>query len=148
MERLESSAVVSRPIADVWAAHQDLGLLERVSLPYPMVEVLDKPPSYGLGSRFTVRLSLVPHLAAIDWQVEIVRFEPPERFVDRQVSGPFRFWEHTHAFSALTPDRTLVVESVLFEFNPLLDGPLLRPVLEGVFAWRTERLVEELGRPG
>lgn len=145
MERFEVSATVHRPIEEVWSAHEDVRLLERISPPIPVVKLVDPPTRCHQGSRFTVRLQLLPVVLAIDWQVEIVRWEPPCCFVDRQVSGPFAIWEHTHQFSPLTDDTTLIVESVRFEFNPLVDGILVRRALDLMFQVRMRNLVRTLG---
>ena len=34
----------------------------------------------------------------VTWRTRIERWEPPHRFVDVQLSGPFARWEHTHTF--------------------------------------------------
>ncbi len=144
MERFEVNITVERTLADVWKAHEDVRLLERISPPYPIVSLVNPASECTLGTRFTVRLEALPGLVLTDWQVEIVRWEPPTRFVDRQVSGPFKFWEHTHQFSALNSTTTLVVDQVLFESNALIDGILIKPALEAMFQWRLRNLATAL----
>ncbi len=131
------------PLQAVWQAHEDLRLLERISPPYPVVRLLDPPQSYGLGSRFTVRVDLLGPLG-LDWEVEIIAWEPPTCFVDRQVSGPFQFWEHRHEFTALSEQETELVDRVQFELNPLLDTNLVRPALEAMFRQRLDNLKRAL----
>jgi ligand-binding SRPBCC domain-containing protein len=36
----------------------------------------------------------------VRWTTEIRRWEPPVRFIDVQLSGPYRLWHHTHRFEA------------------------------------------------
>lgn len=43
----------------------------------------------------------------------ISQFEPPRRFVDEQVSGPFRSWWHEHVFEA-DGDSTRMIDRVEF----------------------------------
>jgi len=38
--------------------------------------------------------------APVSWTTEIRRWEPPFRFADVQLSGPYRLWHHTHRFEA------------------------------------------------
>ena len=37
------------------------------------------------------------------WTTLIEAWEPPHRFVDSQVRGPYRLWHHTHTFSRSSP---------------------------------------------
>jgi ligand-binding SRPBCC domain-containing protein len=144
VERFEVSGTVNRPVEQVWAAHEDVHLLERISPPIPAIELIDPPSHCRAGARFTVRLKMFPPLVQTDWQVEIIRWDPPRCFVDRQVTGPFLSWEHTHQFSPLTDDTTLIVESIRFELNPLIDGTLVRAALDYIFQWRLRNLVQVL----
>ena len=54
---------------------------------------------------------------------EIVDADPPRRFTDRQVHGPFASFTHTHTLSELGPDETRMQDDVRFT-APL--GPLGR----------------------
>ena len=35
---------------------------------------------------------------ALYWQTEIWKIKKPEMFVDKQLKGPYKIWEHTHEF--------------------------------------------------
>jgi len=87
------------------------------------------------------------------WTSRIVKREPegtapPERaarFVDEMEGGPFRRWEHTHAFYA-DGDETLLVDTVAYRLplGPLGDavGPMAKVGFEGMFRDRHRRTVE------
>ncbi|MCL8025767.1 SRPBCC family protein [Nocardioides bruguierae] len=70
---------------------------------------------------------------------EISEHDPPHRFVDRQVRGPFGRWWHEHAFEAV-PGGTRMTDRVDYA-APL--GPLGRAVDALVLARYLIRLLEE-----
>ena len=57
----------------------------------------------GVLIDYRLRLYSIP----LHWQSEICVWEPPHRFVDRQIRGPYRVWIHKHIFTELN-DGTLV----------------------------------------
>lgn len=142
MERFEVAETVLLPVDVVWKAHEDVKLLERISPPFPVVRLKESNIVCGLDTQFTVRVEMVNW--GIDWQVKITHWDPPICFIDQQISGPFKFWEHTHHFMPITADSTRMVDSVKFEFNPLLDGTVLRLALEAMFKTRMKNLKQAL----
>lgn len=142
MERFEVAETVLLPVDVVWKAHEDVKLLERISPPFPVVRLKESNIVCGLNTQFTVRVEMVGW--GVDWQVRITHWDPPTCFIDQQVSGPFKFWEHTHHFMPITADSTRMVDSVKFEFNPLLDGTVIRLALEAMFKSRMQNLKQAL----
>src|SRR5262249_557868 len=68
------------------------------------------PPPPGLRCRLAPpRRFVMPRGTALDsrlrwrgaplaWRTEISAWQPPYRFIDRQVRGPYRLWLHEHTF--------------------------------------------------
>ncbi len=74
------------------------------------------------------------------WQTEIQRVEKPHRFVDTQLKGPYRLWEHTHIFTQ-TGKGVLMKDEVKYQlpFGPigvLTNSLLVRKKLENLFRYR------------
>lgn len=75
------------------------------------------------------------------WRAQICLWEPPHRFADRQLEGPFRYWLHEHRF-VNQKAGTLYVGDIRYAcwggwlVATLLVGPALRPML----AFRARRL--------
>ncbi|CAA9499789.1 MAG: hypothetical protein AVDCRST_MAG96-1906 [uncultured Segetibacter sp.] len=142
MERFEVAENVPLPVDVVWSAHEDVRLLERVSPPFPSVRIKESNIVCGPNSQFTVRVELGGW--GVDWQVKITHWDPPICFIDEQVSGPFKFWEHTHHFMPITSESTRIVDSIKYELNPLLDGTVIRLGLEAMFKVRMQNLKQAL----
>ena len=92
----------------------------------------------------------------VRWRVMVREFDPPFRFVDAQIRGPFARWEHRHRFLE-EPERegadgpgTWVEDRVTYRL-PL--GPLGRAAhalgagrrIAGLFEYRDRRLREIFG---
>ena len=87
----------------------------------------------------------------VTWISRIAVWEPPERFVDEQVRGPYRSWRHEHRFED-GAEGTRVLDDVAYEVPPgvwpldvLLDRLLVRPDVERIFAHRRARIEELFG---
>ena len=80
------------------------------------------------------------------WRTRIESFEAPERFVDVQLSGPYRCWRHVHEFEDM-PGGTRVTDSVTYALpfgfvGALAHRLLVRRLLERIFEYRQQRLAE------
>ena len=84
---------------DVFPFFADAFNLERLTPPSLGFQVLTPPPiemKVGTLIDYRVRLRGIP----MRWQSEITEWEPPHRFVDEQLRGPYRLWIHEHAFTS------------------------------------------------
>jgi len=94
-----------------------------------------------LGIVMDHRLCL--HGFPLRWRSKITDWDPPMRFVDEQVRGPYRLWIHEHRFEQRN-GATLVHDhvryAVLFDF--LIHRLFIRPDIERIFAYREEKLRE------
>jgi ligand-binding SRPBCC domain-containing protein len=142
LERFEVAETVPLPVELVWKAHEDVQLLERIAPPFPSIRLKESNIVCGLGTQFTLRVELLG--LGVDWQVRITHWDPPYCFIDEQVSGPFKFWEHTHHFMPISSGSTRLVDSIKFELNPLVDGTLIRLGLETMFKLRMQNLKQAL----
>ncbi len=107
------------PPAVVFSLFSDAFNLERITPPWLGFRVLTPGPvAMACGTEIEYRLRL--HGMPIRWLTRIEVWDPPLRFVDVQIRGPYRLWEHTHTF---VPDdeRTLMRDTVRYAL-PL--GPL------------------------
>jgi ligand-binding SRPBCC domain-containing protein len=82
----------------------------------------------------------------VRWRTHINVWEPPHRFIDEQIRGPYRMWVHEHTF---VPERngTMVQDYVRYAvpFDWLVHAWLVRPDIEKIFAFRAETLRKKFG---
>lgn len=117
---LESRVWIGRPRPDVFAFFADPRNLPRVTPPSLGLRVLSAPPTLGAGA--VLDLSLRWLGGRMTWRSYIREYDPPYRFVDVQVRGPYARWEHRHRF--LDDEGATLVEDRVTYRLPL--GPLGR----------------------
>lgn len=82
----------------------------------------------------------------VRWRTRISVWQPPHRFVDEQIRGPYRQWIHEHTFEARdggTRARDVVRYAVPFDF--IAHRWLVRPDVERIFRYRSAALTQRFG---
>ena len=116
---LERTQVLPGAPEDVFAFFAEARNLEAITPPFLRFQVITPGPvEMQVGTLIQYRLRL--HGLPVSWLTSIQAWEPPHRFVDVQVRGPYALWHHTHL---LEPHRdgTLMRDVVRYAL-PL--GPL------------------------
>lgn len=132
-----------RPLDEVFAFFSDANNLDELTPPWLHFRVLTPGPTpmrQGALLDYRITYRWVP----IRWRTEISVWDPPHRFVDRQLKGPYRQWVHEHTFTAqdggtLMRDRVeYAVPGWLLE--PLVHAAVVGPDVRRIFAYRAERM--------
>ena len=145
---LEREQRVEVPIEQAFEFYGDARNLERITPPWLGFEVMTPGAiEMGVGALIEYRLRL--HRAPVRWRTRIEAWEPPRRFVDVQVKGPYSLWEHTHTFEEDGPRATVIRDRVRYSipFGPLgelADRVLVRRDLSRIFDYRREAVAREL----
>jgi ligand-binding SRPBCC domain-containing protein len=88
---------VPRPLPEVFDFFSRAENLEALTPPWLNFKILDvKPQPVRQGT--LINYSLRIHGIPLRWISEIVEWEPPHRFVDLQLRGPYKLWRHEHRF--------------------------------------------------
>lgn len=88
----------------------------------------------------------------VHWRTEISVWQPPHRFVDVQVKGPYRKWIHEHLFAAV-PEGTRMIDSIQYSLyggimTPLLNKILVRRDIQNIFNFRQKKLASLFSENG
>jgi ligand-binding SRPBCC domain-containing protein len=136
---LSRSLELALPRDRVFAFFADAANLERITPPELRFHIVTPQPfEIRKGTLIDYKLSLRGF--PMKWRTEISDWEPPVKFVDRQLRGPYREWIHTHTFTELSPQRTLIEDQVTYSLpmSPLTDmfHFLVRRELNYIFDYR------------
>jgi ligand-binding SRPBCC domain-containing protein len=121
--------------------------LEQLTPPFLKFEVLTPDPiAMRAGALIDYRIRV--HGLPIRWRTEIVEWDPPHRFVDVQLHGPYRLWHHTHTFEE-KDGGTLCRDEVRYRprGGALINWLFVRRDVERIFRYREEKLRELFSAP-
>lgn len=94
---LLAEVIVPKPRSEVFPFFANAENLERITPPFLHFQILTpRPIEMRRGTLIDYKISL--HGIPIRWRTEITVWEPPFRFVDTQLRGPYREWIHEHTF--------------------------------------------------
>jgi ligand-binding SRPBCC domain-containing protein len=145
---LERRQFVPRPRSEIFAFFANAANLEALTPEFLQFHILTPLPIVmRSGTLIDYQLKLFG--IRFQWQTLIESFEPESRFVDFQITGPYRDWHHVHEFQD-APGGTLIVDRVDYEM-PL--GPLghvahwlsVRRSLKQIFDYRERKICELFG---
>lgn len=139
---LETEIVLPQSRDEVFEYFADALKLETITPPWLHFEVLTEPPiPMQVGQRIDYKLKL--HGIPLQWQSEISVWEPPFRFVDQQIRGPYKKWYHEHTFEE-HPQGTLVRDRVEYGVPGgwLINRFFVQGDLKRIFQFRHETLLE------
>jgi len=144
---LESRVWLAMDRAHVFAFFSDPRHLERLTPPHMRLRLLTPDALMSAGTVLEFRLSWLG--LPFTWRAFIREYDPPYRFVDVQVRGPYARWEHRHRFleeggGTIVEDR-VVYQLPLGALGRALHAGVVGRQLRAAWAYRTRRLEALLG---
>lgn len=133
------------PPPAVFPFFADVTNLERITPPFLHFRVLTPTPvEIGVGTILDYRLRVrgVP----VRWRTFIRAWEPPHRFVDEQIRGPYRRWIHEHRFENVAGGTRMIDEiDYAAPGGRLVEGLFVDRDVERIFSYRARFLDEQFG---
>lgn len=136
--------VINHPIQDVFHFFSRAENLQRITPPlldFKIVSPLPIDMKQGALIDYRLKLRGLP----IGWRTLIESWEPPFRFIDTQIKGPYKLWHHTHLFKALNEKQTHMTDIVKYEvplkwLGLIANRLLVRKDIEEIFKYRRQEI--------
>jgi len=137
-------------IDTAWQFFSQAGNLSRITpdeLGFVVLTRLDNQPIYN-----TMQIDyIVKPLFGIPlrWTTEIKQVNAPTKFIDKQIRGPYAFWEHTHLFEKV-PGGTRMTDEVKYALplgwlGQMAHWLLVKTKLNHIFDFRSKTLANYFG---
>lgn len=134
---------VARPLAEVFeffSRAENLQVLTPPWLNFKILGVRPQPVQKGTLINYSLRVHGIP----LRWTSEIVEWDPPHRFVDLQLRGPYKLWRHEHRFEP-KDGGTLISDTISLALPLGLLGQMaykikLQSDVQEIFSFRKEKI--------
>jgi ligand-binding SRPBCC domain-containing protein len=141
---LHRRQVLDVPIDEAFDFFSKASNLEAITPPFLRFRITTPAPiemKVGALIQYRLRLRGVP----VSWRTRIEEWDPPRGFVDRQLSGPYALWHHTHSFEPLGESQTQMTDLVRYgqrfgPFGALAEHLVVRRDLERIFDYRRDSI--------
>lgn len=145
---LRADMLIERPIEEVFDFFSRAENLERIT-PASIHFNIVTPTPIGMKQGALIDYRLKLHGVPIKWRTEIESWQPPYRFTDQQLRGPYKKWFHEHTFESLGAHETLMKDRVHYipRFGSLVHKFFVKPDLMKIFTYRQATLAEIFPTP-
>ncbi len=132
----DESLIVDHPLDEVFPFFANAENLEKLTPDWLKFSIDTPTPiemKAGALIDYKIRFRGIP----MKWRTEIKVWEPPFRFVDTQLKGPYSLWHHEHLFEEVD-GGTRITDRIHYRVlgGKLIDSLIVRRDVEAIFAFR------------
>ncbi len=140
--------VVAASVERTWSFFSSAANLPRITPPWLGFRIVTPEPIRIENDAlldYTIKWFGVP----IRWRTKIIDWQPPHRFIDLQVRGPYTLWHHQHAFTP-TAEGVACTDRVIYKVpvpgvGRAVNALVVRKQLLEIFRFRRRVIGEDLG---
>lgn len=137
---------IPAPACVVFCWHARPDALEKLTPPWEQAQVLERSGGIQNGGRVVLLVGRWP--LQTRWVAEHFDYIEGRQFRDRQVRGPFAYWDHTHLVTPDGPEACWLEDRIeyalpLGRLGQLAAGWMVRRKLARLFAYRHRVTAEE-----
>ena len=128
-------------VFDFFSKAENLNEITPPSLHFTILSPLPIDLKKGAIILYKIKLGFIP----MRWKTEISSWNPPYEFTDKQLSGPYTTWIHTHKFEevdgGVRMTDTIIYQSKGFFLAPLLHWLFVDNQVRQIFEYREQKLL-------
>ena len=145
--RYEYITKVNADRSDVFEWFEHRGSFRRLMPPWEISEEVHSDENLQNGAKRIFRFPLGP--IKMTWVAEHLGYQPPEKFEDVMIKGPFKSWHHKHHFENIGNGQCHVIDDVEYSLpmgfpGRLVAGRSVKKRLDRIFGARSQRLIRDL----
>lgn len=143
---LEREQFLPVDIQQAWAFFSSPANLDTITPPDMGFDVISEVPAH-ISEGLLIEYRITPLLGIkLKWITRIAVVEPPAKFIDTQLTGPYALWEHTHTFEKRS-EGVLMRDKVRYAvpfgiLGRLANALIVKNKLEHIFNFRYNKLEE------
>jgi ligand-binding SRPBCC domain-containing protein len=145
---LRSELWLPRPLEEVFAFFADAQNLEQITprlLQFSIVTPTPIPMCEGVLIDYRLKIRGFP----MRWRTRLAEWDPPHRFADEQLKGPYVRWYHRHRFVERNGGTDVLDEVEILPpggpLAPLVFRLFVRSDVERIFRYRAQALCAHFG---
>lgn len=145
MYMLDAELWLPVTLEDVFPFFSDARNLEAITPSFLKFEVLT-PGEINMKPGALIEYRLTVRGIPLKWRTEIAEWDPPHKFVDRQLKGPYKCWQHEHTFEPCD-GGTLARDRVWYDMigGAIVHGLFVGRDVRRIFAYRQAALMRHFG---
>ena len=93
--RFVKESLIRASVERVFAFHEQPEVIKLLTPPWENARVIKSASISEIGAQAVIETRIIGPIKA-NWIAEHTVYDPPHRFEDIQVKGPFRSWHHAH----------------------------------------------------
>ncbi|MBL7883349.1 MAG: SRPBCC family protein [Bacteroidia bacterium] len=144
MHILKRETIINKPIQEVFDFFSKAENLNKITPPNMNFKILTPLPiqmKKGTLIDYRIKVNSIP----FKWKTEITDWNPPFRFIDTQLKGPYNTWIHEHIFEE-RDEKTIMMDIVQFKspgwfLEPIIHLLFIEKKVKAIFDYREEQLL-------
>lgn len=142
---LNREQFINKPLQKVFSFFERPENLAQITPPALGFKILTPSPitmKEGTLIDYTVKILGIPQR----WTSLITTYQPPLKFVDEQLKGPYSFWHHTHYFKEVN-NGTIIIDEVRYGIRfgilgEIVHALIVKRQLKNIFDFRERKITQ------